>query len=367
MKQSEAKKLKTKLFAFWSRIDPKVREKFNNLNGKTSQYGVPNMLFQKRTSRTNRVLLSWKTLYSNNMSLEHLRTFYGGVCVEFVNEDFLNPSYSENEVYNYLKERIDSDEKISAIVTFRTEDGDSGAAIPRSSYKTFMAKKAMGELDFEFSPIKRNPLVSYKGKGDNSVWEGNTYYSIKGGDQTSIESHTGIKDQLLFNPATDYANEQVCIDMDITMSFFVLHCHDIDEELKDIVVVLKKEAKAYLETRNYDEGNLYEYCINHPTLKFGDGILVDAIQLNPISIQNFKTSGEENSSVICHNEAANKELYYFDSIQNCILSPARPTNLFWSTHLSNMMQQNFNLEEYFEKENERVSKRQELMGNSFGK
>ena len=361
MELNEANKLKRKLFKFWKEIDPKIREKFNNLNGKTSQYSVPDMLFQKRTHRNNRVLLSWKTLYSNNMTLEHLETFYGGVCVEFVNDDFLNPLYSENKIHKFLKKRIGSDEKISAIVTFRTEDGDSGATIPRSSYKAFTEKKSKDGFDIKFSPIKRNPLIPYKGKGDNSVWEGNIYYSIKGGDQTSIESHEGINDQLLFNPATDYANEQVCLDMDITMSFFALHCFDIDSNFKNVVDLLKTQAKVYLEDRNYDEGNLYQYCINHPSLKLGAGVLIDSIQLKNISIEDFKTSGLEESSVICHNEAANKDRFYFDNKNKFIISPARPTNLFWSKHLSNMMQQNFNLEEYYEKENERVEKRKMLL------
>ena len=65
--------------------------------------------------------------------------------------------------------------------------------------------------------------------------------------------------------------------------------------------------------------------------------------------------------VICHNEAANKETYYYDRIQEFILTPARPDNLFWATHLSNMMQQNYTLEEYYKEEDKRHKKRKEII------
>ena len=45
-------------------------------------------------------------------------------------------------------------------------------------------------------------------------------------------------------------------------------------------------------------------------------------------------------------EAVNKEKFYWDNKRKTVLSPARPTNLFWSYHLSNMMQQNYNLDEH---------------------
>ena len=56
---------------------------------KTGRYSVPEKLFQKRTSRQNRVLIPWKTIEQNNITIEQLETFYGGVCVEFVIMIFL--------------------------------------------------------------------------------------------------------------------------------------------------------------------------------------------------------------------------------------------------------------------------------------
>ena len=38
---------------------------------------MPDELFQKRTSRKNRVLISWKTVKNNNLTVEQLETLLG--------------------------------------------------------------------------------------------------------------------------------------------------------------------------------------------------------------------------------------------------------------------------------------------------
>ena len=349
--EKNAQLIKKQLWDIWGKLDPKILEKFKNLNGKTGQYDVPDVLFQKRTSRSNRVLLRWKIIEQNNITIDQLKTFFGGVCVEFVNEDFYHNKNRENELFNFLVSKIGSDEKISSMLSFRNEDGDSGATISRENYTNFVS-----EPNENYTPIKRKHK-KVPGKGDNSVWEGNLFYSIKGGSQESFESHAALEDPKLFNPAVEYANEKVCLDIDITMSYFALHCFDLPRnEIEDFDELMRK-IERFLNTRVYYDGNLLEYCKNHYSLKLGNGYLVDPIQLNQMSISDFKTSGLENSSVVCHNEAANKNIFYFDNIQNFILTPARPSNFFWSKHLSNMMQQNYNLDEYFIEEEKRYLKR----------
>ena len=189
-KLQEARKLKIKLWQQWKAIHPKMKEKFNNINGKTAQYNVPEKLWQKRTSRKNRVLISWKTIEKNNINIEQIKTFDGGVCVEFVNDDFFNAKHENNKTHSYLKNLVGSNGTISAIVSFRTEDGESGSNKPRSDYDRFNQLIEEGSLDFTIIPISRDETVEYCGIGANDVWKGNTYYSIKGGDQNSIESHT---------------------------------------------------------------------------------------------------------------------------------------------------------------------------------
>ena len=241
--------IKRILWDIWGNLDSQILEKFRNLNGKTGQYDVPEVLFQKRTSRSNRVLLRWKILKQNNLTLEQLQTFFGGVCVELVNEDFYNTENKKSDVFNYLVSKIGSDEKISSIITFRNEDGDSGATKARENYAHFVS-----EPREKYGPIKRNPKVPYSGKGDNSVWEGNSFYSVKGGSQDSFESHANLDAPTLFNPAVEYANELVCLDIDLTMSYFALHCSDIDRSKIKSFDALIKEIESYLKSREYFDG-----------------------------------------------------------------------------------------------------------------
>ncbi|MCB6939966.1 hypothetical protein, partial [Agathobacter rectalis] len=56
--------------------------------------------------------------------------------------------------------------------------------------------------------------------------------------------------------------------------------------------------------------------------------------------------------------------FYWDKCKNTLLSPARPTNVFWSKHLSNMMQQNFSLEEYFEHQEKIIERRNDLLNRN---
>lgn len=359
----------------WRKLDNLIEEKFKNLAGKTAQYKVPTKFFQKRTSRENRVLIPWKVVKNNQLTIKHLETFFGGVCVEFVNYDFIKSENINDEVFKFSKNKLGFDGLISSMISFRTESGDSGARISRKSYNEFVKLIKEGELKLELEPLVRDKTVKYSGKGDNSVWKGNFFCGIKGGTQKSILSHYGtslkkvekaivsdqITDQLIFNPATEYANKQICNDITIQMSFFAMHCYDINKDNYENFDLIKKECQKYLIQRNFDDGNLYEYCIQHPSLKFGNGILIDPIRFKKISINNFKGEGKADSVVLSHNEAANKDLFYFDETNQYILSPARPMNLFWSTHWSNMMQQDNKIEEFWIKENKRVEKRNSIV------
>jgi len=194
----------------------------------------------------------------------------------------------------------------------------------------------------------------FPGQG-NEHWNGNAFWSIRGGVQAPLESHTD-KVQL-FNPAIDYANERVCFDIELVMHFFVLHCYDAPEE---VAAIKKKEliekVGTYLASRRYFDypGTLLEYCNSHPTMVLGQN-LTDPIRIIPISINWLDGSICSNLDELnlSHNEAAQENRIYFDSLHDCVLSAARPTNLFLSTKLSNMTQQHFTLDGFwrFTKEN----------------
>ena len=385
----EDNKLRLYLLNMWRKVHPKIEEKFKNLTGKTSMGSVPEILWQKRMSKINRVLIPLKTVIKSGFTYDQLKSFYGSVCVEFVNDDYFNPDFQNLPIFNELKELIDIDGscrvgngKISAIISFRTEDGDSGAALPRDSYLSFIQQNP-----FELIPITRNEDVINNllpnegiGWGNNRLWKGNAFWSIKGGSQQGEESHpAGSPNTALFNPAIDYANPHVCLDIVVTMSFFAMHCHDIPvDRLTNIgqenldFASLKDRVESYLRTRRYQEGNrnisLYDYCMQHDTLTMDrQNFLIDPIQFKRININWFSPesndSGTENEMELCHNESVNNDKFYFDNEHNFILTPQRPTNLFWATSNSNMMQQNYTLNNFWDRMDDFVAKRRDILNN----
>ena len=355
--------LKSKIRKLLKSIGPEISEKFSNINGKTAQGDVPISLFQRRTSRKNRVLISWKTVKKNQLNIQQLNTFKNGVCVEFVNGDYLNKSFTNDKVFLELKNRLGSDQNVTSIISFRAEDGDSGANVARRSYEKFIK----ANHSFSIEPIQRKQK-SIPGKG-NEHWKGNFFSLIKGGKQNTIDSHAKLADQILFNPAIEYANQQVCDDLYITLFYFFVHCHDAKNYiLPKELASIKKDCESYLKTRDYDDNNLYDYCINHPCLSFSRGKLVDPIEVDKLNVQDFNVPWSFDDSkciAICHNEAANKNVLKFDSSNNYIVSAARPTNMFWSKQSSNMIQQSYTLKEFFQLEEDRVKRRRKILSSDY--
>lgn len=77
-----------------------ITTKRSNVCEKTGQYTVPDELFQKRTPRKNSAMIFWKIVINNNMTLEQLQTFEGGVVV-FRNNDFLKKTIKKiNSLWN---------------------------------------------------------------------------------------------------------------------------------------------------------------------------------------------------------------------------------------------------------------------------
>lgn len=339
----------------------KIKTKLKNVCGKTGQYNVPNELFQKRTSRKNRVLISWKTVKKNKLTLKQLETFSGGVVVEFINNDYFKKDKKKDSLFNVLKNRLGSDEIVSSMISIRNEDGSSSSQIAREAFK----KLEHHFKDWKESIIKRKEGKKdvIKGKKDvnigNEKWEGKIYVYIAGGQQNVVKSHRSA--ELLFNPACEFANEEICLDIDLVMLFFALHSIDIKEttkkqkELEQLLECISNELKE----SKYDTGDLLKYCQNHPCLVLGKRNLVDPIQFEQINIIDFSIDNKEDNRNLdlTHDEAVNKEKFYFDKTKKCILTPARPNNIYWSKHLSNMMQQNFSLSEYFKHQEEIVAKR----------
>lgn len=361
-------------FSFLGNMDEKIRTKFSNICGKTGQYDVPGELFQKRTSRKNRVMMPWKDVKNNGLTMEQLATFSGGVVVEFVNEDYFLPENQTHPVFIELKNRIGSDEIVSAIITIRSESGSSSSAVQREYFSRLLSNTSvmyrgnevfLNENNYRDYVLRRD----YGGGTGNENWSGFLYVCIRGGQQDTTETHLG-ENLLLFNPACEFATAEVCLDIDLVMAYYALISVNraiLDEQKKNVYDRIINDVRQALSESNYDSpsytGNLLDYCDNHPSVKMIAGQLTDPIQVEPIHITDFAIDNKEDSRNLdfTHDEAVNKGRYYWDEAKQCVLSPARPTNVFWSKHLSNMMQQNFSLSEYFEHEREIVERRAQLL------
>ncbi len=352
--------LDRRINSMMSSIGSNISEKFKNINGKTAQNNVPLHMWQKRTHRKNRVLISWKSVYENKLTINQLETFDGGIVVELVNDDYFNPKFSGNHVYKELLSRIGSNENVSSIISFRAEEGDSGANVARESYRKFQNLFP----EFELNPIVRNG--TYSGVG-NDVWIGNSYIFIQGGQQDSINSHNhfskklGFKSPQLFNPANEFANSQIRDDLFTSLTYFFMHCHDLENYVdKSEISYIKKECISYLKSRDYDNVNLYDYCVDHPSLKWEKDVLVDPIAVEKLNVGDFNVAWDSKNPLcisICHNEPVNENSFIWDETNKCVLTPAKPTNVFWGKQSSNMMQQSHKLDDYFRLEEERVEKR----------
>lgn len=360
-------------FSFYKYKDFKT--KFNNINGKTGRYNVPNPLFQQRTSRKNRILIEWKTVLKNNLTIKELEFFEGDVCVAFINLDFFDDgnklSTDQQKLFEELKSRLNSDSSVSSMILLINEDGNPSSKVQREAYQ-LLIKKFPNYQDYL---IKRKKGIPYNGQGNDS-FEGFIYFDIKGGTQERIYSHDTYDGILnLFNPAVEYASENTMLDIDLTLLYFSLK--SIPKEyraqpaykrlLENYQKTLSKITYPVL-TENEDYNNLLEYCNNHPSLAIDSNEdfnkqLTDPIQFEPINIEDFTVSSisDLRSLDLSHNEPVNFERFYVDYENKDIYSAARPTNLFWSRHLSNMMQQNSTLTQYFERQEELVSRRNTIL------
>lgn len=367
--------IRLRAFNFLASYNPKIKTKFKNICLKTGQYNVPDELFQKRTPRKNRVLISWKNVKKNHLNIEQLNTFSGGVAVEFINEDYFLEENQLDPTFIELKNRLGSDDIVSSIISIRSESGNSSSAIQRQYFNKLINNTRVTYKNKEIV-INKNNYNNYAinktescGIG-NDKWTGFLFVSIKGGQQDTVQSHTS--NQTIFNPACEFANQSVCIDIDLVMSYFALNSVEISnlenckkKEYTQLITDIKKALESSRYANDTFTGNLLQYCTNHPSMRLVPGKLYDVIQVKEINIEDFGIDNKENprSLDFTHDEAVFYERYYWDKEKKCILSPARPTNIFWSKHLSNMMQQNFSLNDYFKHEEKIINRRKKMLNN----
>lgn len=307
---------------------------------------------------------------------------------------------NQNDVFKILKNKLGSDEDVSAIISIRST-GASSSVIQRQAYSNlidFMSKNYNVDSKNpnlkEYLVQRKSPdIIKYSGI-KNDKWKGFIYCCIKGGQQDTLNLHEkykiSSKEVQLFNPSVEYANEIVSTDITIILIYFALfsihhdkkinelkseinqleaflkenqNADEINEAKKEIknkkeyieklkvhaskLSKIKSDVKDYLSTRSYNNSNLLKYAKNHMSLKNKPGFLTDPIQMNDINIENFAIKTVCNDSVdITHEISVSKNNYIWDEENKILLTAASPLNLFWSKHLSNMMQQDYSLKEY---------------------
>lgn len=329
-----------------------ISNKFTNISGKTGQYFVPETLFQKRTPRKNRALIPFSHVKNFNITYEQLNSFENGVAVEFVNNDFFEelslPINKQNDVFKKLKDKLGTDDNVSAIIDIRST-GDSSSNVQREALNKLKKYLNDNNLKMKDVLIRRKKDCKYSGVG-NEKWEGFVYYSIKGGQQDAIDSHEEYKipskDVQLFNPSVEYAGEHVSLDITLTLLFFTLF--SINKNKRDEKwSTLKNDFLNYFSNRIYLRKSLKDYVENHISINIEKDMLIDPIQMEPIHIEDFAIKSRESDALdITHQISVDQGVYEWDSNLHVLLTPASPTNLFWSKYLSNMMQQHYSLNEY---------------------
>ncbi len=363
--------LKTSLNSFFNAINPKIKTKFSNIVAKTRQNDIPSNIWMNRTARYSRVLIPWKRVKSNGITYEQLQSFLGGVVVEFVNEDWFDDTNQTNPLFIQLQACLGSDDIVSSIVSFRSEGGTISSAHPQGYFNRFISGTTLTYNGVTITVTQDNYkdyLLTQLSSGQtgNEKWTGFLYYSIKGGVHTEAALMSNNSNYTLFNPSCDYASELVSYDMFFTLSYFAFRSVEINALTPSLQVqymalldaLSERLASAHYSSTDY-AGNLLDYCDNHPSLQIEEGKLYDPIQVERIFIEDFAIDEKSNLRNIdlTHNEAVLHERYYWDTANETVLSPSRPTNLFWGFHESNMIQQNHTLEEFIELEIQRVEKR----------
>lgn len=331
-----------------------IEEKFKNISGKTGSYFVEDFLFQQRTARKNRSLIPFEHIINNNLTYDELNSFKNGIVVEFVNNDFFDqlelPENRQHEIFKKLKNKLGSDDNVSAIITIRST-GVSSSQTQRIAYGRL--KKYLKEnniIEKENLIQRKNEYKKTSGIGmGNDKWKGFIYYNISGGNHETLFSHSNFekKEVSLFNPFVEAANEFISLDITLVLIYFAFFSIPINKRFSEWNEIVSK-YNSFFKDRIYDSGSLYDYVSSHICLTYKEGILIDSIQFEPILIEDFSIKDRKNfnSLDIAHQIAVEKQSYIYDQSQKVLLTPARPQNLFWLKHLSNMMQQNFSLDEY---------------------
>lgn len=352
----------TKIKQIYNKVKEKmpknIKTKLKNIN----KAGSCALCSTKRVSQASRRICEYSHIVKCNHTIEQLNTHINGVVIEVPFREHQRIKRTDEATRSPLDQYIlnniggNSNKNVVAVISMRKEHGYSGSSSHRVELETFKQEielqdwKPIYELNMPNGVKNRN-----KNKG-NLNWGGHYYYNVSGGSKTSFKSHT--KEPQIFTTSKGFmSNSNIIIDVEASLYWQLLHCHDISKYISnENVFAYKKILEQYLKSKIY----LGKSCFDHleELENIWDGKLISPITRDFISIHAFdseKMLNEDDQANISHNEAAGKNKSYFCSDQNVILSDYRPGNLFWDTHLGNMQQQSFTIQEYWSEMDKRNS------------
>lgn len=338
------------------KLPKSIQTKLENVN-KAQQNGP---LSTKRVSQDSLIGIPYECVKQNKLTLKKLETHNTGVAVllPFREYERIRDSEEKDELDEYLFNNIGSDNTVSCFITICGDDGYSGSTMLRKEYDRFCKEK---DIKKSWKRVIRKEGVTNNVNKGNDKWEGHYFYDIKGGEQDTICSHEGEdrRYQIFTTHKNFMTNKDVIDDVKICLIYQMLKIHDIDKYVPQKDKYLKI-VETYLKEQTYMGESCYDLI--HKLDIFDDkGELLSAIEMEPISIDNFEYKrGRDDSIDISHNESVNKKIIYFDDTKNIMLSDYRPGNLFWDLHLGNMQQQDYTIKEYWEKAEIKAKKREQL-------
>ena len=313
----------------------KIQTKIDNIN----KANVEGPLSTKRVSQDSRHSRPYDI---SHFPVSQLQTFGNGVVIRipFRKYEEIRDNPMPNELDSYLLRNIGGNETVSCIICISKEDGYSGSGEQRIDHVRF---KIEAEKNGWIPVYRHKNIPRGETHNGNDKWSGHYYIKISGGSQDSILSHPGGEDQIFTTYRGCVANEEVIIDVKLSLIWQLLHCFDITDIIpKEKLSSFLHKIECHLKTQIYMGSTCYELIEKLDTIR--EGILYSPINEERLSIHLFAVKGAID---ISHNEAVCKQKMYFCETQNVLLSDYRPGNLFWDFHLANMQQQDFTIDEFW--------------------
>jgi hypothetical protein len=326
-----------------------IQTKLTNID----KAGVEGPCTTKRVSQSSRISIPYHNVNVNEVSVAQLATHESGAVIRLPYDTYeeIRDKPERNELEEHVLNNIGGNGAVSCFICMVKEDGYSGSSDLRIQYQRFEEEKKIKN----WTPIKRTGDGKNVNKG-NDKWDGHYYINISGGQQDSILSHPDKEDQMFTTYKGFMSTKKVINDVKACLIYSLLHCYDMCDVIpSDELVKHKQNLEEYLQRTNYMGKSCYELTRALGTIK--NGQLYSPINCERLSVKMFE---KEKMINISHNEAVCKNKIYFCETNQVMLSDYRPGNLFWDTHLSNMQQQDFTIDEYWIDHDKRTALRDSL-------